>query len=122
MVLIDTSVWIDHFNRSDSRLLHLLNDYEVVTHPYILGELVCGNFRNRTEIFELLSNLPSVTTISMEEYFVFIEKNKLYGLGLGFVDIHLLASTLIAQCSLYTKDKALLSIADSFGIAYTSHR
>jgi predicted nucleic acid-binding protein len=118
MVLIDTSAWIDHFNRSDPVLQFLLNEYDAATHPFILGELACGNFKNRNEIFALLSNLPAITTISTDEYFVFIEKNKLYGSGLGFVDIHLLASSLISQCTIYTKDKNLLSAAHSFNIGY----
>jgi predicted nucleic acid-binding protein len=118
MVLIDTSVWIDHFNRSDPLLQFLLNEYEVVTHSYILGELACGNFKNRNEIFVLLSNLPCIAIISNEEYLTFIEKNKLYGLGLGFVDIHLLASSLISHCTIYTKDKTLLSTANLFKVAY----
>ena len=118
MVLIDTSVWIDHFNRSDPVLQFLLTEYEAAIHPFVLGELACGNFKNRKEIFELLSNLPSIAEISTEEYFVFIEKNKLYGLGLGFVDIHLLASSLIAQCSIYTRDKTLLNVANSLKVGY----
>jgi hypothetical protein len=118
MVLIDTSVWIDHFNRSDPILQFLLNEFEVVTHPFILGELACGSFKNRNEIFGLLSNLPTIKTISTEEYFLFLEKNKLYGLGLGFVDIHLLASSLLSRCSIYTKDKSLLSAVNSLKIAY----
>jgi hypothetical protein len=118
MVLIDTSVWMDHFTRSDPVLQFLLNEYEVVTHPFIIAELACGNFKNRNEIFGLLSNLPSISTISIEEYFIFAEKNKLFGLGLGFVDINLLASSLISKCTLYTKDKTLLSIAHSLKIGY----
>ena len=118
MVLADTSIWIDHFNRSDSILITLLNDYEVVMHPYILGELACGNFKNRKKIFGLLSNLPTINKISDEEYFLFLENNKLYGKGLGFVDIHLLASSLIHRCEIYTRDKTLLSIANTYTIAY----
>ena len=118
MVLIDTSVWIDHFNRSDTLLQFLLNEFEVVTHPHILSELACGNIKNRNEIFNLLSNLPSISAISNEEYLTFVEKNKLYGLGFGFVDIHLLASSLIFHCTIYTKDKILLSAARLFKIAY----
>lgn len=118
MVVVDTSVWIDYFNKSDPLLQLGLNEYDVATHPFILGELACGNLKNRKNILEPLSNLPSIGTISMEEYFMFVEKNKLYGSGLGFVDIHLLASCLIVDAPLYTKDKKLLSRAKSFGITY----
>jgi predicted nucleic acid-binding protein len=118
MVLIDTSVWIDHFNHTDTILQFLLNEYEATTHPFVLGELACGNFKNRQEIFLLLSNLPTIEPISAEEYFVFIEKNKLFGLGLGFVDIHLLASSMIADCLIYTKDKNLYTAANKMHRAY----
>jgi hypothetical protein len=118
MVLIDTSIWIDHFNCSDPVLQFLLNEYEAAVHPYVLCELACGNFKNRNKIFELLSHLPSIAEISTDEYFVFLENHKLYGLGLGFVDIHLLASSLISQCSIYTRDKTLLAVANSLKIGY----
>ena len=118
MVLIDTSVWIDHFNHTETVLQFLLNEYKATTHPFVLGELACGNFKNRQEIFLLLSNLPAIEPISAEEYFVFIEKNKLFGLGLGFVDIHLLASSIIADCLIYTKDKNLYTAANKLHIAY----
>jgi predicted nucleic acid-binding protein len=118
MVLVDTSIWIDHFNRSDPVLQFLLNEYEAAVHPYILGELACGTIKNRKEIFRLLSNLPTIETISSEEYFVFLEAHKLYGKGLGFVDIHLLASSLVAPCTIYTRDKVLLKAAHSFKIGY----
>jgi len=119
MVLVDTSVWIDHFRHTDSILQLLLQEYEVVIHPFVLGELACGNFKNRREIFKLLSNLPIVKTISTDEFFLFLENNRLYGLGLGFVDIHLLASSLVSRCSIYTKDKSLLMVANSLRIAYS---
>jgi predicted nucleic acid-binding protein len=119
MVLIDTSVWIDHFNRSDSALQFLLQEYKAVVHPFVLGELACGNFKNRDEIFGLLSNLPTIAEISMEEYFVFLENHKLYGLGLGFVDIHLLASSLISRCTIYTREKSLLTVANRLKIGYS---
>jgi predicted nucleic acid-binding protein len=118
MVLIDTSVWIDHFNKTDVFLQSLLNEYDAVMHPFVLGELACGTMKNRRELLTLLSNLPTVKTISDEEYFLFIEKNKLYGLGIGFVDIHLLASTMLARCLLYTKDKNLASAATKLSIAF----
>jgi hypothetical protein len=118
MVLVDTSIWIDHFNRSDSVLQFLLRDFDVAMHPFVLGELACGNFKNREVIFGLLNELPVVPRVSDEEYFLFIEKNKLFGTGLGFVDVHLLASSLIAGSMIYTRDKNLLSAAVSFHCVY----
>jgi len=116
MVLADTSVWIDHFRRGDPILQQFLEELEVVVHPFILGELACGNFKNRKEIFTLLSVVTSLEKVSDEEYFIFLEKNRLFGTGIGFVDVHLLAAARLAQCSIYTKDKALLSAAGRLDI------
>lgn len=118
LVLVDTSIWIDHFNRTDSLLQLLLNDGEVVINPFILGELSCGNIKNRKVILGLLKELPIIKNVSDEEFYFFVEKHQLHGLGLGFVDIHLLASSLLARCSIYTRDKTLFSVADSFKIAF----
>jgi predicted nucleic acid-binding protein len=118
MVLIDTSIWIDHFNRTDKTLQNLLNNYEAVIHPYILGELACGNIKNRKEILSLLNDLPSINKISDEEYYLFIDKNRLYGIGLGFVDIHLLASSMLSRCLIYTRDNNLFLTAESLRIAF----
>ena len=118
VVLADTSIWIDHFNQGDSRLEYLLNENEVVTHPFIIGELACGNMKNRTLIFGLLHALPSIPEISKEEFFSFLDHHRLFGTGLGYVDVHLLASALISNCVIYTRDKSLLSSAIKLKIAY----
>jgi predicted nucleic acid-binding protein len=118
MVLVDTSIWVDHFNQGDSRLEYLLNENEVVTHPFIIGELACGNIKNRKLIFSLLHALPSISEISKEEFFSFLDQHRLFGTGLGYVDVHLLASALISHCVIYTRDKSLLSSAFKLKIAY----
>jgi predicted nucleic acid-binding protein len=118
MVLVDTSIWIDHFNSGDSNLECLLNENQVVTHHFVIGELACGNFKNRKLIYTLLTALPLVKEISREEFYLFLDHHKLFGTGIGFVDVHLLASALISNCQLYTRDKSLLSSANKLKIAY----
>ncbi|NLG19398.1 MAG: type II toxin-antitoxin system VapC family toxin [Fibrobacter sp.] len=115
MVLVDTSVWVNHLNRSDRALIELLNNAQVAVHPFVLGELACGNIRNRTQILSLLMNLPSVPVVSGDEFFFFIEKKSLSGKGLGFVDIHLLASAAISETAVYTKDKQLYLASKNLG-------
>ena len=91
MILVDTSVWIDHFRKSNANLQSLLMKGSVVCHELIIGELVCENFQNRKEIISLLQALPKVPQISFDEYLYFVEKRCLFGRGIGFIDIHLLA-------------------------------
>ncbi len=117
MILVDTSVWIDHFHNSNKDLIELLVSSQVCIHPYIFGELSCGNISNRAEILTLLRALPRIDSVLDEEVFVLIEDNKLYGKGLGFIDVHLLASALIHQVSIWTRDKSLRKIAKDFEIS-----
>jgi predicted nucleic acid-binding protein len=118
MVLVDTSIWVDHFNLGDKNLEYLLNENKVATHPFVIGELACGNIRNRRVIFGLLNALPSIPEISREEFYLFLDQHRLFGIGLGLIDIHLLASALISDCVIYTRDKSLLSSANKLKIAY----
>jgi predicted nucleic acid-binding protein len=118
MVVVDTSIWIDHFNRTDQTLLQLLEADMVALHPFIIGELVCGHLKDRSDVLGLLNDLPCISRITDEEFFIFVEKNHLYGMGLGFVDIHVLASTLMAQYRVYTRDKDLLAAAATLKVAF----
>lgn len=118
MVLVDTSVWIEHFRKGHPRLIELLNNSEVAIHPFIIGELACGNIKNREEILDLLQTLDSSPEITLEEVLRFIEMNKLQGKGMGFIDINLLASSLLSDCMVWTNDKKLHGIAQKMGIAY----
>jgi predicted nucleic acid-binding protein len=111
MVLVDTSVWIDHFNKIDSRLIELLENDVVVMHQYVSGELACGNIKNRDEILGLLSTLPEATKVTHDEILHFIDKHRLFGKGLGYIDVHLLASCVIDDVDLYTRDKQLSKVA-----------
>jgi predicted nucleic acid-binding protein len=118
MILVDTSVWINHLRSSENHLEKLLFDGKVLCHTHIIGELACGNIKNREEIISLLQALPMAPQIEFNEYLYFIDINKLNGRGIGFVDIHLLASAQLGQVKLWTVDKRLRTIADELGLNY----
>lgn len=111
MVLVDTSIWVNHLRRRDNQLEELLLDGEVVCHPFIIGELACENIKNRSEILALLQALPKVPIIDLAEYLYCIEQNHLSGTGIGFVDVHLLSSSKLSGIPLWTYDKKLKEIA-----------
>lgn len=114
--MVDTSIWIDHFNRTDKELTNLLNSGRVCLHPFIIGELACGNLSNRSEILTLLNALPLVEPALENEVYTLIENRKLYGIGLGFVDVHLLAAALIHDVKILTRDKVLKKAATNLNI------
>lgn len=118
MVLVDTPVWISHFREGNAGLAELLNNGEVACHPFIVGELACGNLKNRTTILSLLESLPMAAVAEHEEILTFIESNRLMGKGLGYVDVHLLASALLARVSIWTLDKRLEQVAVKFQVRY----
>lgn len=122
MILVDTSVWIDHLRKSDEHLQFLLYEDEVVCHSLVIGELVCGNLKNRRKIISLLQSLPMALQVEFDEYLYFIERHKLYGKGIGFIDIHLLASAKMTQARLWTLDKRLKSAAVEIEIDYKKSR
>ncbi len=110
MTLVDTSVWIDHFRHGDSLLQDMLINAEVLIHPFIIGELACGNLARRGEILEYLESLPLITVVTHDEAMQMINSRKLYGKGLGFIDMHLIASSLIDHAGFWTKDRRLASV------------
>ena len=118
MILVDTSIWVSHLRSGNSKLEQLLNDGDVVCHPFIIGELACGNIKNRRVILSLLSSLPMVDIIDNEEVLLFIEKKNLIGKGIGLIDVHLLATTLLSEVSLWTLNAKLQHSALILGIAY----
>ena len=119
MILVDTSVWIDHLRSGDARLADLLNRSQVVIHPFVIGELACGNLRQRDEVLRLLNDLPQAVVASQEEVLHLIEHKKLMGLGIGFIDAHLLASaTLTDTAALWTRDKRLQKVARKLELAF----
>jgi hypothetical protein len=117
MVLVDTSVWVSHLREKNARLVNLLNDGEVVCHPFVVGELACGNLRNRAEILSLLKSLPMSIEAEHEEVLQFIDSNKLMGKGLGYMDIHLMASAVLTGIPIWTLDKKLDQIANVLRIS-----
>jgi predicted nucleic acid-binding protein len=111
MVLVDTSVWVEHFRSGTIGLEALLNDGHVVCHPFIIGELACGNLKNRTEIISLLLDLPMASRADDDEVIQFIEDHKLMGKGLGYIDIHLLMSAMLTRIPLWTVNKRLHEVS-----------
>ena len=111
MTLVDTSVWISHLRQGDHQLTELLNEGTVLCHPFVIGELACGNLRNRDEVLNLLSVLPSAPTANHDEVLFMIEDRVLSGRGLGWIDVHLLAAALLANCRLWTHDRSLVAAA-----------
>ena len=118
MILVDTSIWVDHLRKGNRHLGKLLLDAEVVCHPFVIGELACGNFKNRSEILALLQALPEAPTIDLDEYPYFIDKNSLDGSGIGFMDIHLLASARLLNIPIWTADKRLRKVAVALKLLY----
>ena len=118
MVLADTSVWIQHFRRGEPQLARLLAEGLVLMHPFVLGELECGNLKNRATILSDLRALPSAKPASTAEALRLIEESRLWGRGLGWVDLHLLASALLSGCGLWTLDKRLSAAAAKLGLSW----
>ena len=120
MIPVDTLVWIRHLRSEDSKLTTLLNEDQVLIHPMVLGELACGNLRNRKEILSLLGGLPRVLVADHDEVLFFIERHQLMGSGIGYVDAHLLASTALAQSAqLWTHDLRLAQVASELNLSFS---
>jgi predicted nucleic acid-binding protein len=118
MVLVDTSVWVSHLRYGNEELEKLLHEGEVVCHPFIVGELACGNLKNRREILTHLQALPMTILAEDEEVLKFIENNQLMGKGLGYIDIHLITSAVLTSVLLWTLDKTLDKFTEKIGINY----
>jgi predicted nucleic acid-binding protein len=119
VILVDTSVWIDHLHRPDEHLIGLLDRSAVVQHPLIIGELALGTLRDRELFLDLLQNLPSVAAASHAEVMYLVDRERLHGRGLSLVDAHLLASALLDPgTAIWTRDKRLLAAAHTLGIAH----
>jgi len=118
MVLIDTSIWIDHFRKTNHSLLQLLDEGGILLHPFVIGEMSLGNLKHRDEVLGLLKKLPQVELLSDEEVLIFVEKHKLFGKGIGWIDAHLLASAYLSQIPILTHDKNLNLIAKILNLFY----
>ena len=118
MILVDTSIWIDHLRQRDERLSGLLNQGQVLAHPFVIGELALGNLQNRGAILGALQDLPQTPVATDSEALDFIQANILYGIGIGYIDAHLLAAVRLAPgAMLWTRDKRLLAAATKLGLA-----
>ncbi len=118
MILVDTSIWIDHLRTGDPELDELLRESQVLGHPWVTGELALGHLSRRSEILSLLHNLPQTTVATDDEVMTLIDKRQLFGLGIGYVDAHLLAATALTPAArLWTRDKHLALVAAQHGFA-----
>ena len=120
MILVDTSVWISHLHDGNSCLKELLNNGDVLCHLFIIGELACGNIKNRNEILSLLKSLPMARAVEHDEVLKFIEDRKLARRGLGYIDVHLLASAILSDSLIWSLDKKLSNIALELNIDFKS--
>jgi hypothetical protein len=117
VILVDTSVWVNHLKHSNPSLSQRLIDGEVVCHQFVVGELACGGLKNRDEVLGLLKELPQATVVDDGEFHEFVEKQHLWGQGLGFVDVHLLASARVDAIQLWTNDNNLKKMAAKFRLS-----
>ena len=118
MVMVDTSVWILHLRQGSPRLVSLLNDGDVMCHPFIIGEFSCGYLKNRSDILSLLRSLVSAEQVEHEEALRFVESNNLIGKGLGYIDVHLLASSVLSEVPIWTLDRKLRTASSKIGVCY----
>jgi predicted nucleic acid-binding protein len=118
MILVDTSVWVAHFRERHDGLALLLNNGQVLCHPLVVGELACGNLKQRSEILSLLRALPSAVVAEHNEVIDLIENKRLMGKGLGFIDMHLIASVLMSRVNLWTFDRKMNQFAALLGLAH----
>jgi len=119
LILVDTSVWIDHLRRAIKPLAEALEAEDVLIHPFIVGELACGELKRRYEVLNLLTTLPSSLVATDDEVLQFIENHTLMGKGIGYIDAHLLASATLTEAGkLWTRDKRLAAIAVQLRIGF----
>ena len=116
MILVDTSVWVEHLRLGLPRLATLLQEGEVLIHPWVIGELAFGNLHNRQQVLELLQGLPAATVASDAEVLLLIEGEQVMGRGIGYVDAHLLASARLSHCRLWTQNRRLAAVALEQGL------
>jgi len=119
VILVDTSVWIDHLRSGEPALAAFLEGGQVLIHPFVLGELACGNLENRGEVLKLLGDLPASPTATDPEALGLIERSALMGRGIGYIDVHLLASTALdGVARLWTRDRRLAAAAAELELAF----
>jgi predicted nucleic acid-binding protein len=120
VILVDTSIWVDHLRTNNRQLVSLLEAGQVLAHPFVTGELALGRLRQRDLVLTALSDLPQAKVATDEEVRHFIDQHVLFGVGIGYVDAHLLAAIrLTTAAALWTRDKRLQVVADRLGLAMT---
>ena len=117
MILVDTSVWVEHLRRGSASLAASLEAGGVLCHPFVIGELACGRLHARTEVLALLAALPQATLASDAEVMGFVDRHAIFGRGIGWVDAHLLAAAALSDATLWTLDKRLATVTRSLGLA-----
>lgn len=118
MILVDTSIWIDHLTTGHATLVQLLERGLVLGHPWVVGELALGHLSQRREVLGLLTSLPQATVATTDEVLALVERHELYGLGIGYVDAQLLTATqLTPDAELWTADRRLIAVASRLGCA-----
>ena len=119
MILVDASVWVYHLRRGEPDLIDALDSGLVLMHPFVLGELACGNLKRRTDVLSLMSTLPQAAMATDNEALEFIDRRRLMGRGIGYIDVHLLASALLMGTSkLWTRDQRLSAVADDLALSF----
>lgn len=119
MILVDTSVWVDHLRRGDAKLALALESGLVLCHPFVVGELACGHLHHRATVLDALGKLPQIPLATHDEAMLFTDRHGLTGRGIGWVDVHLLAGTALAgDAYLWTRDKRLAAVAGDLGLGY----
>jgi predicted nucleic acid-binding protein len=117
MILVDTSVWVDHLRRGNARLERLLKDALVLVHPFVVGELALGGLKKRSEILGLLEEMPQAEAASHSEVLEFVNRHALAGSGVGWIDVHLLVSAALSRVSLWTLDRRLANTASRLALS-----
>ena len=119
MILVDSSIWIDHLRRESAAVSLLLSESRVLAHPFVIGEIAVGNLQNRRQVLDTLRNLPAAVVASDEEALEFIDRYLLAGRGLGYIDVHLLAAARLSDAGLLTTDKRLQASAELLSLSAT---
>lgn len=120
MILADTSVWVDHIRGSVPRLAELLVEGQILMHPFVAGEIACGNLRDRSKVLEALAELPGASVAAHEEVLRLVDDRRLWGKGITWIDAHLLAAALITGCRLWTLDARLQTTAQGLKVDYAA--
>lgn len=120
MILVDTSIWVDHLRHGDAALVTVLDQGQALAHPWVTGELALGRLRERAGVLRLLDQLPQAVVATAAELLAFVEHHKVFGVGIGYVDAQLLASARLTEdAELWTRDRRLHAVAERLGVAYT---